>query len=132
MANTLTEQQINDLNKRLRNDFMKLREVIRQELLNSDNEQYNELAGQVHDVVDESIADLLVDVNLAVIDQHVREVEDIEAALIRVSRGEYGSCIDCGDTIPYERLQVYPVAKRCRICQTRYEQTHVQKGRPTL
>lgn len=132
MASELSEHQLSTLKQQLKGEFQRLRSQIREELLASDNEQYIELAGQVHDPVDESVADLLVDVNLAVIDRHIHAVEDVEAALLRLGRGEYGICVDCGDYIPYERLNVNPVAKRCQTCQTRHEQTHVQSGRHTL
>ncbi|MGR9108516.1 MAG: TraR/DksA family transcriptional regulator [Gammaproteobacteria bacterium] len=132
MPNDLTEKQRSELERQLEASFQQLRKEIREELLASDNEQYIELAGQVHDREEESVADLLVDVNLAVIDNHIRAVEDVEAALMRLKRGEYGTCVDCDDPIPYERLKVYPVAERCQICQTRYEQTHAQSGHHTL
>ena len=48
-----------------------LRNTVREELLRADEQGFAELAGQVHDRGDESVADLLVDVELAVIDQHV-------------------------------------------------------------
>ncbi|MCI0668693.1 MAG: TraR/DksA family transcriptional regulator [Methylococcaceae bacterium] len=132
MPSELTEIQLSELGKQLEMDFQRLREEIRQELLASDNEQYIEVAGQVHDREEESVADLLVDVNLAVIDKHIRAVEDTEAALVRLKRGEYGTCPDCGGDIPYERLKAYPVAKRCQQCQTRYEQTHARSDHHTL
>jgi DnaK suppressor protein len=132
MPANLTDQQLSELEKQLEMNFRQLRNEIREELLASDNEQYIELAGQVHDREEESVADLLVDVNLAVIDNHIRAVEDTEAAMMRLKRGEYGICLDCGDGIPYERLEVYPVAKRCQLCQTRYEQTHAHPQHPTL
>ena len=46
------------------------------------------------------------------------ELGDIEAALERVQAGTYGICTDCGITIPAERLNAYPVAKRCIDCQS--------------
>ena len=46
------------------------------------------------------------------------ELGDIEAALERVQAGTYGTCTDCGITIPAERLNAYPVAKRCIDCQS--------------
>lgn len=132
MPSELTEQQLSELGGQLENDFRKLRAKIREELLASDHEQYIELAGLVHDREEESVAGLLVDVNLAVIDQHIRAAQDIEAAMMRLNRGEYGTCLECGDAIPYERLKVYPVAKRCQQCQTRYEQTYARPGHHTL
>lgn len=132
MPSDLTEQQLAELAKQLESDFQRLRQEIREELLASDNEQFIELAGQVHDREEESVADLLVDLNLAVLDNHIRAVEDVEAAMMRMKRGEYAVCLDCESAIPFERLKAYPVAKRCRPCQSRYEQTHAESQHHTL
>ena len=79
MPSVLSDKQINELKKQLKQRFFELREEIRQELLESDNEHFIELAGQVHDMEEESVADLLVDLNLAIIDQHVEEIREIDA-----------------------------------------------------
>ncbi len=50
------------------------------------------------------------------------ELGDIAAALERMDVGTYGHCTDCGVTIPTERLNAYPTAKRCIDCQTVAEQ----------
>jgi len=121
MPSTLTKQQIAAMKKELDERFVRAREEIRQALLKADNEQYTELAGRVHDPEEESVADLLVDVNLAAIDRHVQEIRDIDASLLGIVDGTYGSCIDCESPISYERLQAYPTAKRCHQCQTLYE-----------
>ena len=39
----------------------------------------------------------------------------VEAALTRVADGEYGYCVDCGDKISEERLDVLPATPKCRI-----------------
>ena len=52
------------------------------------------------------------------------ELGDLEAALERMDAGTYGQCTDCGVTIPPARLNAYPTAKRCIVCQTRREQGH--------
>lgn len=44
------------------------------------------------------------------------EVRMIEAALTRVSEGEYGYCVDCGDKITEERLDVLPATPKCQKC----------------
>ena len=66
------------------------------------------------------------------IDRHIEEIRDIDAALIRIADGNYGTCTDCGGTIDPERLKAYPTAKRCHRCQVQYEKTHVQAGHPTM
>jgi RNA polymerase-binding transcription factor DksA len=42
---------------------------------------------------------------------------EIEEALARIGRGDYGTCAGCGSAIPYERLEVVPAAQRCVSCQ---------------
>lgn len=97
------------------------RSTIRAALLRADSEHYAQIAGQVHDAQDESLADLLVDVNLDEIDRDVQTVADIVAAQRRIVGGTYGSCRDCSEPIDWRRLDVYPTAKRCLACQEHYE-----------
>ena len=56
----LTETQISNFKKILNDRFFEVREEIRLELLNSDDQTYIELAGQVHDTAEASVADLLL------------------------------------------------------------------------
>jgi RNA polymerase-binding transcription factor DksA len=49
------------------------------------------------------------------------QVADIDAALARMDNGTYGTCVDCGDGISKQRLEVHPQAARCVACQTREE-----------
>ncbi|HWP00760.1 MAG TPA: TraR/DksA family transcriptional regulator [Methylococcus sp.] len=120
----LTKEQHNELRRALKARYRALREEIRQELLASDDERYIDLAGQVHDLEEESIADLLVDVNLASIDRHVRELQAVDAALLRMAKDEYGICIDCGSPIGYPRLKANPATPRCYECQVKFERSH--------
>lgn len=45
----------------------------------------------------------------------------IEEALRRMTRGEYGECIDCGNEIELGRLRAVPWAIRCIECQEALE-----------
>ncbi|MFN3919863.1 MAG: TraR/DksA family transcriptional regulator [Methylohalobius sp.] len=132
MEQVLTDRQLSEFRRLLKNRYQTLREEIRAELLKSDEERYQELAGRVHDVEEAAVADLLVDLNLAGIDRHVQEIRDIDAALIRIAEGSYGICIDCEQPIGIERLKAYPTAKRCLKCQEVYERTHLSTGSPSL
>lgn len=49
------------------------------------------------------------------------QVADIDAALARLDKGTYGTCVDCGERVPEARLDVHPQAARCVACQTREE-----------
>ncbi len=37
-------------------------------------------------------------------------------ALRRVDEGRYGTCTDCGEAIPFERLAVFPETPTCARC----------------
>ena len=120
----LTEEQLAELKETLEVQRRQLRQDIRDELLRTDEEQYGELAGQVHDSGDESVADLLSDINTAVISQSIKALREVEAAQERMREGYYGRCEDCEVEIPFERLRAYPSARRCITDQERFEKLH--------
>lgn len=132
MPSSLTQAQLAGLRAELKARFDALREEVRQELLQSDEEQYVALAGSVWDPADASTADLLADVNLAVIDRHINEIRTTEAALLRIAKGVYGLCGDCEEPIAFERLSVYPTAQRCYRCQTLHEKSYLQPQHASL
>ncbi|MET7718880.1 TraR/DksA C4-type zinc finger protein [Streptomyces sp. NPDC005407] len=41
---------------------------------------------------------------------------DLDRALERLERGDYGRCEGCGEPIPAERLEVRPAASTCVRC----------------
>ena len=45
------------------------------------------------------------------------EEERLRRAAEAAARGEYGICVDCGETIPDARLEIVPDAERCTPCQ---------------
>lgn len=49
-------------------------------------------------------------------DRAVRAVEEIDAALRRISAGNYGNCQRCGKGISLARLQALPAAALCLTC----------------
>ena len=130
--NELTSIQSQALKEALHRRYRLLLEQVRDELEASGERVYIELAGRVTDTADESAADLIADTGAAIVDRHVQELRDIEAALRRMVEGSYGECSDCGAGIAFERLQAYPTAKRCVRCQGQREKTHAHEPAPTL
>lgn len=129
----LTRPQLEQLGRKLKADYQaRLREV-RDELQNSGNQHRIDLLnGEPGDAGDESMANALADFNLAILDRHIDGIRDIEAALQRIRRGEYGVCIDCGEAVTFSRLMAYPTAKRCILCQEQREKFYAQEGRPKM
>lgn len=127
-----TADEATQLKQSLEKRRQLLLEEIRDELTRSGEQHYVDLAGRVPDLGDESVADMLTDLDAAIVDRQIVEVRNIEATLKRLASGEYGSCVDCGADIPIERLQAYPTAARCISCQSIHELTYAHEGRHTL
>jgi RNA polymerase-binding protein DksA len=129
----LSRTEIAQLAGQLDRRYTSLLDEVRAALEQSENQQYVELIGRAPaDIGDQSVGDALADLNLALIDRHVRELRDIEATRARLSDRRFGACIDCGQDIGYERLLAYPTAKRCVVCQRQRERTYAHEGTPTL
>lgn len=109
-----------------------LRQEIHSELLRADEERYIEIAGRVHDVAEASVADLLVDLNIAAVGRQINELRAVEAALQRISMGNYAVCEHCGESIGVARLSAQPAASRCIKCQNHIEKQYGQLAHPTL
>ena len=58
---------------------------------------------------------------LATVQSQQRLVMD---ALVRIDRGLYGVCADCGKPIPEGRLDARPEAARCVGCQSKRDRKH--------
>ena len=129
----LDQSQIDQLVEKLKTDYQTLLREVRDELENSgEQHRIDLLNSEPGDTGDESMATALADFNVARLDRQVQGVRDIEAAFRRIKDGEYGVCIDCGDDIGFTRLQAYPTAKRCIICQEKREKQYVQEGHPKM
>ena len=128
----LNSEQLREFKTMLDERYVALREEIRQDLLESEDQHFIDLAGQVHDLEEESVATFLVDLEHAINGMHINEVRDIEAARLRMKMGSYGRCTDCGDDVAPERLRAYPTAKRCHRCQQNYEHNHAGNTTPSM
>ena len=132
MTDLLSTEERTVLEGVLRERFTALMEEIRQDLLKSDDDRAAMLADRVRDVGDESMADLIVDLDLADTDRDLQELKDVEAALTRLRLRTYGTCMHCGGPIRVERLAAYPTAKRCQPCQAMHEKTFAHPSQASL
>jgi DnaK suppressor protein len=69
----------------------------------------------------QAVETLLREMDIALMDRQSQQLDQIEAALERLGRQEYGFCRDCGAFIGMARLEALPFALRCRPCQDRLE-----------
>jgi RNA polymerase-binding transcription factor DksA len=61
-----------------------------------------------------------------VLDAEERRIDDARRAL---ADGTYGTCRNCGQPIPSERLEAVPEAVRCLDCQRHYDGYQRQRAR---
>jgi RNA polymerase-binding transcription factor DksA len=127
-----TTQQVQAIRNRLVAQRKALLASTHDEIARWGEHPMGEVAGEVPDAGDESVAVLMTDLDHAVLKRHVGEIRDIDAALVRMREREYGLCVDCGDDIDVERLSVFPTARRCVRCQSRRERTYAEVAAPTL
>ena len=127
----LTREQENELRSTLEQRRGVLLGELREDAQRARRDQYGELAGAAPDAGDESVADLIVDLDQAELSRELAEMRNIEAARGRLADGSYGLCAECGGEIGYARLRASPAATRCIECQRRFELTHGVE-RPTL
>jgi DnaK suppressor protein len=129
---TLTPSQNAELARMLAALEKQVRTDIRSALLQSGDQKYLDLAGTVHDLGDEAVANELIETDDALIERHVQELRAIAAARGRLADGSIYRCIECNRDIGYERLLAYPVARRCAVCEDRHERTHAHEATPRL
>jgi RNA polymerase-binding protein DksA len=129
----LNARQSKQLSRRLDRRHRELLAEVRDDLEQSASRQYVELIGQLPgDVADQSVADMLADLNVSIVDRHIEALRQVEAAAARIRAETYGTCVDCGEEIGFARLTAYPVATRCIRCQQRSERIYAHASMPTL
>lgn len=72
---------------------------------------------EAKDLGDHVSASTLESLRLSLENAEFEEYKAIISALKAIDDGSYGICVDCGEEISPQRLQVYPNASRCIRCQ---------------
>ncbi|MGF1642705.1 MAG: TraR/DksA family transcriptional regulator [Thiotrichales bacterium] len=124
MSEILSPREIEELQGLLTHRRAALLEEIKEELERLDQEQYRQLAGEVHDMEDLALAHRLTEMNHSEINRHRHQVDEVNAAFRRIAEGTIGQCVECGKPIGFPRLKVNPTANRCIRCQDVFEKTH--------
>jgi DnaK suppressor protein len=72
---------------------------------------------EVRDAAESSELDIQGDIGFALIQLKAETLNSVEAALRRITEGNYGECFECGAEIAEARLRALPFAVRCRDCE---------------
>ena len=53
----------------------------------------------------------------ALSEKNIKILQDIDDAMDRLSRGDFGRCLSCGENIVEDRLKIVPEARYCASCE---------------
>ncbi len=96
------------------------RNEIEEQLQRSAKEKVSD--DQVQDPGDEALSATMETLRNSLQDAEIMEYNRIKQALEKINAGTYGICIDCGEDISEKRLESYPNAARCIVCQESFEE----------
>ena len=128
----LTSEQKQQIQASLAARRAQLAGEIRSELIRAGHEHFADLAGEVPDAGESSVAALLVDQEFAIVRRQVEELSQVEAAQKRLQDADYGECDACGAEIGLQRLLAVPHATRCIACQAQHEKMFAHESTPKL
>jgi DnaK suppressor protein len=104
---------------------------VKQTLLSRKQELDNTLSSQSHEKLTDGVvqdsADEALSLSMETLQNSLQKTEldelhMMETALIKIERDEYGMCADCNEPISEKRLEHFPFAARCIVCQEAAEQ----------
>lgn len=106
-------------------------ERIKKALLKRKDEMSHQLTSQMHEKITDGVvqdsADEVLSLSMEKLQSSLQQTEIdelrlIDDAVMRIQKGEYGVCVDCGEPISERRLESFPYAARCIVCQEAQEQ----------
>ena len=78
---------------------------------------------QIQDPADQASSSALETLKSSLQSNEYEEYKMIMNALEMIEEGAYGLCADCNEPISSRRLESYPNAARCLVCQETAEET---------
>ncbi len=115
----LNRRTVKEIERFLKEEAARARDTIRGVMA----ERWKGEVGRSSDLMAWATDNLQDEMQVAFVDRLNRQVSQIEEALERLARQDYGLCRDCGEFIGVARLKALPFAQRCRPCQARAEES---------
>ncbi len=115
-----TRERYNAMKKNLNTDAAKERLLSRKKELLSNPVNVNDFSEEVSEVKDIGDEAYLVSsqkLQRSLGETDLSELKLIDKALGQIENGGYGICMDCGGEISEARMEYYPYAVRCVVCQ---------------
>ncbi len=132
MKAPLKAAELGTLEKLLQERRRMLRSELQAKLNTHDDPAMLGLANRLAETDDWAVADLETALDVAEVARDAAELQEVDAALLHMTSGTYGTCIDCGQPIPFARLEINPGAPCCIACQEKREALLRRGGHSTL
>jgi DnaK suppressor protein len=123
MTNTTTRTA--DLRRMLSERRREVQDDVQTRIRHSRADRTNE----VRDDLEHSDDDIQAEIEHSLLQMRADTVIRIDAALVRLDAGKYGSCFDCERDIAVRRLRALPFAVRCQACEEHRENARCQGRR---
>lgn len=113
------ESAIKDIG-RIKEELLARKQELEEILIRLYKEKFSD--GQVQDFGDQALSSTMEALQSSLQDSRLKEYNRIIRALQMINDDTYGICVDCGGPISEKRLESYPNATRCIVCQESYEE----------
>lgn len=119
----LSENQIQVLSERLQARRFELLEDIMVPVRDTHAHQASRLDQLLQDQQDTRVANEIVELNPDDLQDEVRRLQGVQAAIDRMENGTYGNCVKCGQSINPDRLNLQPSVTCCSECEEKASHT---------
>ena len=110
----------------------RIQETVREQLTYCRREKPGHRHAEGVDEGEASASDTQEEIDISLIAIQTETIARIDEALTRLTRGDYGQCLACGDAISQARLRALPFAIRCVACEEAIEASRRQEPAPPL
>ena len=111
------DQMLRSLRQRLRGDVQTMSDAA----LHGSGDADGDLSHVPIHMADKGTDAFDQEFTLSLVENEEETLQQIDAALERLSNGQYGNCLDCGKLIPKQRLAAIPFTAHCVHCATKLQ-----------
>ena len=111
MTTSLSPEQLDEFRAQLQRREHDLLRELKTGQQRAAAERFTQIAGEVPDAADASVADVTIDSGTAERVRDAEELRGVQEALTRIEVGTFGLCLECGRAIALERLRAIPAAR---------------------
>lgn len=105
----------------IKKKLLKMREEIISKSKHLKNQSLSMGIDGIQDMADAASNTYNVDILMSLSDNEINLLKDIDTALDKIEKGQYGICEACDEPINEKRLEVNPTARYCIDCQRMME-----------